>query len=74
MQDAILYYQREFSTEEEDKVRDLLYTLLRQKSRGATVQFWLSLAEFPVALESLSKQIDQWFAHNKLDPDSDTSA
>jgi hypothetical protein len=64
-QDAILYYHREFSTEELDKVRDLLYTLLRQKNRKATVQFFLTLAEFPEAMESLKVQIDQWFDHTK---------
>ena len=73
MQDAILYYHHELSEEEIDKVRDLLYTLLRQKSRGATAQFFLASAEFPEALESLKKQIDQWFYHNKPDPCSGTS-
>lgn len=35
-QDAILYYHREFSAEEIDTIRELLYGLLRQKSCGRT--------------------------------------
>ena len=59
-QDAILYYHREFTAEEIDKIRDILYSFLRQNSRGTTAQFFLTLAEFPEAMVSLEAQEAKW--------------
>jgi hypothetical protein len=59
-QDAILYYHRVFTAEEIDKLRDILYSFLRQKNRKSTAQFFLTLAEFPEAVESLKAQIAQY--------------
>jgi hypothetical protein len=49
-----------FTAEEIDKLRDILYSFLRQKNRKSTAQFFLTLAEFPEAVESLKAQIAQY--------------
>jgi len=58
LQDVIVYYHRDLTEAEIAHLRGILSSLLRQKRRGATVQFWLSGGEFSEALVTLKKQID----------------
>lgn len=71
-QDAIIYYHRTLSVEEIDQLRDILYELLRENSHGPTAQFYLESADFPEAIESLKKQVAQWFQQRRggIPPDA----
>lgn len=57
LQDAIVYYHRQFSEDELEKLKATLEPLLRRKNRGTTMQFFLPSALFSEALQSLKNEI-----------------